>query len=528
MPYREVGMLETKEVLRLWLGGVPKKRIARQLGLDPKTVRGYVREAEKCGLSVAQGPETLTEERLATVLVALRRLPERPRGKAWGKCEQHRERIKKLLDGGKVRLTKIRKLLKREGILIPYGTLYRFAVAELGFGRKAVTVAVVDGEPGEELQVDTGWMGLMEPGENGRRRRFRAWIFTAVRSRHRFVYPCFRETTETAIEACEAAWEFFGGVFRVLVPDNTKTIVQTADPLAPVLNQAFLEYAQARGFHIDAARSRRARDKARVERAVPTVRDDCFAGERLRDLEAARRHAHQWCLQDYGMRRHSTTQRLPLEFFEAEEKSALLPAPTEAYDVPLWCDPKVARDHFAQVARALYSLPTRFIGRRLRARADRQTVRFYDRGVLVKTHPRKPPGDRSTDPTDYPEHKRAYAMRDVDFLKRQAASHGPSVGRFAEALLEGPLPWTRMRRVYALLGLARKYGDERTEEACATALAADMIDVRRLQRMLERGRPPEPPHPNRVLPFARHLRPKEQYALPRLPLGHAKEDHDEH
>jgi len=42
MPYREVGMLETKEVLRLWLGGVPKKRIARQLGLDPKTVRGFV------------------------------------------------------------------------------------------------------------------------------------------------------------------------------------------------------------------------------------------------------------------------------------------------------------------------------------------------------------------------------------------------------------------------------------------------------------------------------------------------------
>ena len=70
----------------------------------------------------------------------------------------------------------------------------------------------------------------------------RAWIFTAVRSRHRFVYPCFRETTAGAIDACEAAWAFFGGIFRVLIPDNTKAIVHTADALEPRLVDAFLEY----------------------------------------------------------------------------------------------------------------------------------------------------------------------------------------------------------------------------------------------------------------------------------------------
>ena len=106
-------------------------------------------------------------------------------------------------------------------------------------------------------------------------------------SRYRFVYPCLSETTATAIEACEAAWEFYGGVFRTLIPDNTKTIVQVADPLEPRFTRAFLEYAQARGFHIDATRARHPRDKARVERSVSTVRDDCFAGERLVDVDAA-------------------------------------------------------------------------------------------------------------------------------------------------------------------------------------------------------------------------------------------------
>ena len=86
---------------------------------------------------------------------------------------------------------------------------------------------------------------------------------------------------------------------------------------------------------------------------MPRVRDDCFAGECLHTIVEAREHARRWCLHDYGMRRHTRTQRLPLECFTAEEKPRLLPAPERPYDVPVWCDPKVARDHFAQVAKAL-------------------------------------------------------------------------------------------------------------------------------------------------------------------------------
>jgi hypothetical protein len=92
------------------------------------------------------------------------------------------------------------------------------------------------------------------------------------------------------------------------------------------------------------------------------------AGERLHSIDQGRDRARHWCERDYGMRRHTRTQRLPEEHFEAEEQRALLPAPSEPYDVPLRCEPKVARDHFAQVAKAHYTLPTRFIGKTLRAR----------------------------------------------------------------------------------------------------------------------------------------------------------------
>jgi hypothetical protein len=510
-------MIEVKEVLRLWLAEVPKKRIARTLRLDPKTVRRYIGLAAEQGLVPgAQGADALTDERLTAVLIALSSPTGRPHGQGWERCSEQGPFIKAKLEAG-VTLRKIHKLLRRRGVEVSYATLHRFAIAELEYGRHGLTIPVADCEPGAEVQLDTGWVGRLEPDLFGKRRRFRGWIFTAVRSRHRFVWPAFAETTEAAIEACEEAWEFFGGIFKVIIPDNTKAIVDDADPLGARINSTFLEYAQVRGFHIDPARVRSPQDKARVERSVPTVRDDCFAGEQLQSLEDARRHGRAWCHEDYGMRRHSTTHRLPLEHFEADEKAHLLPAPSERYEVPLWRDVKVARDQHAQVDRALYSMPRDYVGRVLRARADRTTVRFYDGNVLVKTHARVLPGRRSTDVSDFPPEKAAYAMRDINFLKHQAEQCGTHVGTLAALILEGPLPWTRMRQVYALLGLVRKYGEKRVDDTCAIALSFEMHDVRRLQRMLRNGAVPAaaaPAPPSNVIPLARYLRPAKQYALP--------------
>jgi hypothetical protein len=97
-----------------------------------------------------------------------------------------------------------------------------------------------------------------------------------------FVYPLFQETTATAIQACEGAVEFFGGVFRVVIPDDTKTIITEADPIAPRITDGFLECAQARGFVIEATRVRHPKDKARVERAVPTSTASSSAASRPR------------------------------------------------------------------------------------------------------------------------------------------------------------------------------------------------------------------------------------------------------
>jgi hypothetical protein len=540
--YREVDVLEVKDVLRRWLAGDRKKEIARALGVCARTVRRYVCWAVEAGATApapcADGVRpTVDEETLdalaATVMKRRTKGYGRPRGDAWARCEELRAEIVRLLDtkhvGRPLTLKRVRKLLGPAGRAIPYSTLHRFAMSELGYGQRELTVPVADGPPGKEVQIDTGWVGEYAADPGGTKRRFKAWIFTPVVSRYRFVYPIARETTEEAIEACEAAWEFYDGVFEVVIPDNTKAIVEKADPLDAKIVFEFLEYSQKRGFYVDPTRARKPKDKPRVEGSVRYVRNDCFAGEVLHDVDGARARALVWARDEAGLEQHRITRRRSREHFDAVEKPALKPAPTAPYDTPTWSRPRVAADQHAQVALALYSLPRDYVGRKLDARADKQTVRFYVRGQLVKAHARVGDGERSTDRADFPADKLATAQRDEAHFVAKARDENEWIGKYAEALLDSKQPWARLRRVHALLRLSKIYGIERVAAACRVALEHELVDVRRLEVMVKDGRAGErverPTAPaGRVIPFPKYLRPASSYALRRAAANETTEE----
>src|SRR5260370_741987 len=126
-------------------------------------------------------------------------------------------------------------------------------------------------------------------------------------------------------------------------------------------------------------------------------------------------------------------------------------------------------------------------GRRVTARAAEVVVKMYHEDTLVKTNPREDAGGRSSDAGDFPAGTDVYARRDVTRLAAQAAAHGRHIGIYAGHILDTPLPWTRMRAVYALIGLARTYGDAVADQACATALELDVVNVGKIKSMLEKG-----------------------------------------
>src|SRR5205823_13993351 len=112
-----------------------------------------------------------------------------------------------------------------------------------------------------------------------------------------------------------------------------------------------------------------------------------------------------------------------------------------------------------------------------------------------KAHPRQQPGRRMTDPADLPADKATYAMRDIGSLAGAARRHGDAIGVYAGRLLDTDLPWTKMRQVYRLLGLVRRYGPGPVDQACTRALELDVINVTKIASMLERATENTPPPP---------------------------------
>lgn len=508
MGFREVSVVEVREVLRAWLepAGLGLRKIAERAGVDRKTARRYVEAAQAAGLSREAGADAVTDELIGLVVEVVR--PARPggHGAAWESLLGHEEQIQAWVkghttaDGVKVEplsVVKIAELLARQGVKVPYRTLHRFCVERCGFrSGRGTTVRVADGDPGVECQLDFAQMGLLLDPDTGRRRKVHALIFTAVVSRHMFVWLSYSQTLTAVIAGCEAAWEFFGGAFKVLIPDNLTPVVPKADRqgVNPRFSQGWLDYSQHVGFGTDPARVASPQDKPRVERVVQYVRGNFWAGESFADLADAQARAEAWCRTRAGMRIHGTTQQRPVEHFAEVEADALLPVPT-VYDQPIFTRVKVHRDFHVEVGKALYSVPEAHLGRHLDARADSELVKLYTvggpagagGGRLVKTHPRQPPGGRSTDPADLPQHKVGYALRDLTRLIAVCAGHGPNIGIYAERLLDDPLPWTRMRSVYRLQGLVGRYGPDPVEIACSRALDLDVVSVTKIAAMLERA-----------------------------------------
>jgi len=503
--FREVSVVEVREVLRAWLEGHGLRKVGVRAGVDRKTARRYVAAAQAAGLARDAGVGAVTDELVGVVVDAVRPVRPNGHGPSWELLLAHEDQIRAWVTGGDgqapLSIVKIEELLARQGVRVPYRTLHRFAVERCGFRAKTTTVRVVDGEPGVECQLDFAQMGLLDDPETGKRRRVHALIFTAVVSRHMFVWLTYSQTLSAVIAGCEAAWEFYGGCFKVLIPDNLKAVVTNADAVNPQLSVGWLDYTQHVGCGTDPARVRSPQDKPRVERAVQYVRGNFWAGESFTDLAEAQARVEVWCRERAGMRIHGTTAQRPIEMFIELEKPCLLEV-SGPYDAPVFTRVKVHRDYHVEVAKALYSIPEHLLGQYLAARADSELVKLYSTGTgagrLVKTHPRQPPGGRSTDAEDLPAERAGYAMRDLTQLVRVCAGHGKNIGVYAERLLDDPLPWTRMRSVYRLQGLVRRYGPGPVEAACERSLVLDVVSVSKVAAMLELAREREQP----ILPAA--------------------------
>jgi transposase len=486
---RTFQVVDITEILVHWHAGRSIGEVARSLSVDRNTVRKYIRPAVEA--RIAPGGEPISQQRWAELVREW--FPElhttELRHPKFAEIAPYHELIEQMLKTNTV-TTVHQRLRDERGLAVSIASFRRYVWATMPDAealRGKVTVRKPDPPPGEEAQIDYGYLGQWTDPATGRKRRVWAFVMVLSCSRHLFVRPVLTMPLSTWIQAHVAALGFFGGAPRRVVTDNLKASVITPDLYDPKLNRTYAELASHYGMLIDPARARKPKDKPRVERPIPYVRDSFFAGRDFGSLAAMQQAAVRWSLEVAGRRAcRPLAGAQPLRVFQAIERQALLELPAQPYELAVWSTPKVHADLHIAVEGALYSVPWRYVGRTVDARATSRLVEVFVDGELVKTHVRARKGGKRTDWGDFPPEKVAFLERTPAWCRSRAAAAGEHVGRLVGELLTGNA-LHHLRAAQAVLRLGDRYGAERLDAACRRALAVGDPSYRTVKGILATG-----------------------------------------
>jgi transposase len=500
MARRSFDVVDVTEIFIHWYAGRSLNEVSASLGVDRKTIRKYLAPAVAAGLR--PGGAAMSSADWATLVAGW--FPQladtRLRQTTWPQIGKHHEYITAMLKAGVTQATIHQRLRDEHGLSASVASVKRYVAANLPEEVRRDRVVVLrdeaDTPPGGEAQIDYGHLGYwVDPG-TGKRRRVWAFAMVLACSRHLFVQPVFTMDQAAWTEAHVEAFAFFGGAPRRLVPDNLRTGVDKPDLYDPRINRSYAELAAYYGVLVDPARRGKPRDKARIEKPMPYIRDSFWRGREFATLQEMQAAALAWCRDVAGRRAcRPLGGAAPASVFSAVEASALQPLPAKPFVLATWSTATVGPDIHARVGKTIYSVPWRFVGQRVDARATATMVQMFHNGQLIATHGRKPSG-KQTDFGHYPPEKIAFRMRTPTWCRTHAEQVGPACARLIDGLLEVNALF-RLRSAQGVLRLTDKHGPARLEAACAKAIAVGDPSYRTVKGILVAGTDADPPPPQR-------------------------------
>jgi transposase len=307
-------------------------------------------------------------------------------------------------------------------------------------------------------------------------------------SSYTYAEATFTQTLPDWIGSHVRMFRFFGGVPRLIVPDNLKSGVHKASFYDPEINRSYGMMAAHYGVGVLPARPRKPRDKAKVEAGVRFAQS--YVLGRLRHQTffslAECNTAIASCLDRMNahiMRRLGISRR---DLFESIERPALKALPAQDYEYAEWRLARVGLDYHVEVEGFFYSVPHTFIRAEVDARITARTVEVFHRGRRIAAHERRYGGRRhGTDPEHMPSSHRRYAEWTPDRFRRWARNIGPNTEALITAILtHRPHPEQGFRTCLGILRLYRGIAPARAEAVSARALEIGAMNYKSVASIL--------------------------------------------
>jgi transposase len=348
-------------ILELHRQGLKVSAIARQLGIDRKTVRRYIaRGLEPPTYGPRPAQQRSTDPFLPYLRGRLTAFPGLTAVRLW------RELRDRGYAGGYTAVKRAVRGVRPDPV----------ASFEVRF----------ETAPGEQAQVDLARFEVEFTDEPGVKRI--VWLFSLVLGYSRLIWGRFvvHQDMQSVLRCHIAALEAIGGAPREILYDRMKTAVIGEDPDGLVIyNRALLDLARHNGFQPRACRPYRAKTKGKVERPFRYIREDFFLGASFRNLDDLNAQLRHWLDTVANPRVHATTQRVVNEVF-AEEKPTLKPLPLAPYRAVLKLERRVSHEGMVSIGGNLYSVPDTTRRRVLDVHVLADAIQIFEDGMLVATH----------------------------------------------------------------------------------------------------------------------------------------------
>jgi len=348
--------------------------------------------------------------------------------------------------------------------------------------------------PGEELFVDySGKRPSITDPETGAKTPVELWVGVLGSSRMTFVYCTATQQLPDWIEAHVRAFEFFGVLPQRLVPDNLKSAVtRISRKDGHYINPTYQAFADHYDVMVMPTRARKPKDKAAVESGVRLVQMWILA--RLRNRTFFSRHELNQAiaellaiLNNKPMRSRGGKSRN--ELFEELDRPAMRHLPVQPYEYAEWkIGASVPQDYHLVWELNYYSVPSSLVARKVNLRVTSTTVEGYHRNQLVATHARSyKVGEVFTKKEHQPPAHRLYGEEQMAELVDWAETVGTAAHQFMQQHQQAHSAAASMQAFRGLKRLARDYGAERLNRACARALRMGATAITSVRAMLSRG-----------------------------------------
>ena len=458
-------MLKTREILRLKNEvGLSLREIAQACNCGKTTVSEILKRAEKAGIT---WPIEISDKQLMSLLYPPAETRKSP-------SEPDMEYVFHEMKKKNITLMLLWEEYKEKH---PDGIMYtQFCDRYRKFKKDNKISLHKEHKAGEEMEVD--WAGDTITYVDTHTGELKpAYLFVAVlpASSYPFVYAYGDTKIANWIDAHVRAYEYFGGVPKITIPDNTKTAVIKPDGVDPLLNKSYHEMARHYRTTIIPARAGKPKDKAADENMVGNV---------SRRIIAALRNRQFFSLHEINQAIAGELEKLinrPFQkmdgnrktAFEKIDKPCLQPLPAKRYEYSDWKETKVAFNYHVEYEGFFYSVHYSYVNRPCSVRATSKTIEVYIGSERVAAHPRNyNPFKRYTTLEEHmpDEHKAVYGWSTERFLL-WADNIGLNTRELIQRVLKSSKhPVQSYRACMGIMRLCKNYPAEIMETASREAL----------------------------------------------------------